>query len=310
MVSVLGVPNVGKSSLVNYLLGVDLNIVTHKPQTTRNKINTILTIDRTEIVLVDTPGLHKSSKEINKRFNSQANDSIAGADVNLILIDLTFPILKQLTEIQESIQGELKKTWLVFTKTDLIPSSNELPLSMAMDKAKEIIPSIERYFSISTKTGDNVHELTGAICDEAQGGPHHYLKGEISNMNMRFFATEYIREQILNRLHQEVPYEIAVLVEDYQEYFDKTENCHVSKIMAAIIVNRPSQRAIVVGTKGSMIKEIGMNARKKVEAMTGGKVHMNLHVKVVPNWFKNNQILEQLGLPRATDSNRVWRQRG
>lgn len=310
MVSVLGAPNVGKSSLVNYLMGVDLSVVTAKPQTTRNKFQCILTIDHTEIILVDTPGVHDSNKEFNKRINQQAREGASGADLNLLLLDLTKSISKQIMNFSGNIESDLGPTWVIFTKADLVESPSTLPLSMVIEQAKEVLPSIEKHFYVSNKTGDNVHLLTGEICDRAESGPHHFTKGEISNKNERFFATEYIREQAFLLLKDELPYEVAVTIEEYRDHKDKVDQKrNFSNISASILVNRPSQRAIVIGSKGSMIKEIGTNARKKIEAMTGGQVHLNLHVKVMPNWFKNNFVLEEIGLPRAIDSNRVWRKR-
>jgi GTPase len=309
--SVLGAPNVGKSSLINYLLGMDLSIVTNKPQTTRNRFNCIFTVDRTEIILVDTPGLHKSSQELNKRINEQALEGTEGSDLNLLLVELTQPIMKQFAEYKENLGDfQLGKTWVVFTKADRVENAEELPLKEAIDKAKELMPTIDKYFVISTKTGDNVHLLTGALCDEAQFGPHLYPRGEVSNKNQRFFATEYIREQAFNLLKDEIPYEVAVVIDEYKDIRDKEDKNKISShISASILVNRPSQRAIVVGSKGSMIKEIGMRSRKKIAAMTGGEVHLNLHVKVTPKWFKNNFVLEELGLPRAKNSARVWRKK-
>lgn len=310
MVAVLGAPNVGKSSLVNVLLGTDLSVVTNKPQTTRNKFHCVLTVDRTEIVLVDTPGLHKSSQEFNKRLNEQAREGTEGADLNLLLIDISRDVLTQFVEFKENIDLELGATWVVFTKADKVENAEKLPLAEVTEKAKEILPSIEKWFLISNKEGTNIHELTGAICDRAEPGPHLYPNGDISNKNQRFFVTEYIREQAFELLKDEVPYEVAVVIDEYKEVKSKTDpESFESHISASILVNRPSQRAIVIGSSGSMIKEIGIRSRKKIEVMTGGPVHLNLHVKVSPKWFKNNFVLEEIGLPRAKDSARVWRKK-
>lgn len=308
MVAVLGAPNVGKSSLINNMLGMDLSIVTSKPQTTRNKFHCVMSVDRTEIVFVDTPGLHKSSQELNKRINQQAREGAEGADLNLLLIDLTKDILNQFTDFKENLNREIGRTWILFTKSDRVENAQNLPLDQVIEKAKEVLPSIERYFVISTKTNENIHLLTGALVDTAQPGPHFYSDGSISNKNTRFFATEYIREQAFELLKEELPYEIAVVIEEYKDIKNK-DGSFISHISASILVNRPSQRAIVVGTKGSMIKEIGTNARAKIEAMTDGKVHLNLHVKVSPKWFKNNFVLEEIGLNRAANSARVWKQK-
>lgn len=301
MASVLGAPNVGKSSLINYLLGMDLSVVTHKPQTTRNKFQCIFTVDRTEVILVDTPGLHRSSLEINKRYNEQAREGTFGADINLILIDLTREVLTQFKDFKDIYAKDLDRSWVVFTKSDKIENSENLPLKEVIETVKDFIPSIEQYFVVSSKTGDNMHLLTGALCDNAKEGPHLFPNGAVSNKNERFFATEYIRQQAFELLKDEIPYETAVMIEDF-----KTKD-EESFIAASIIVNRPSQRAIVVGKGGSVIKEIGIRARKRIEELTERKVHLNLHVKVAPKWYKNNFILEELGLPRAADSARVWK---
>lgn len=313
MVSLLGAPNVGKSSLVNYLLGLDLSVVTHKPQTTRNRINCVLTIDRTEIVLIDTPGLHKSNHEFNKRLNQQARDSLEGSDLNLLLIDISKAVMGQFADFKSLLDRDLGETWVVFTKSDKVENSSDLPLQDIIEKAKEFLPTITEYFLVSAQTGDNMHLLTTALNEKAQPGPHFYEDGAVSNKNERFFAGEYIREQAFQLLKDELPYEIAVLIEDFHDVYlpanTKSKKRARAKISACILVNRPSQRAIVVGAKGSMIKQIGMNSRKKIEAMVGVPVDLNLHVKVSPRWHKNNYVLEELGLPRAINSNRVWKAR-
>lgn len=310
MVAVLGAPNVGKSSLINVLLGTDLTVVTNKPQTTRNKFHCVLTVDRTEVVMVDTPGLHKSNQEFNKRLNEQARQGTEGADLNLLLIDISREILEQFSEFKENIDQELGPTWVVFTKSDKVENSENLPLKEVVEQAKALLPCLEKFFLISNKEGTNIHELTGAICDRAQPGPHLYPNGDVSNKNQRFFVTEYIREQAFELLKDEVPYEVAVVIDEYKEVKGKIDpESFESHISASILVNRPSQRAIVIGSSGSMIKEIGIRSRKKIEIMTGGPVHLNLHVKVSPKWFKNNFVLEEIGLPRAKDSARVWRKK-
>ena len=312
MLSVLGAPNVGKSSMINYLLGFDLSIVTNKPQTTRNRFNCILTVDHTEIILIDTPGLHKCNQEINKRLNQQAREGAEGCDINLLLIDLTRDILGQFSDFHKNMEEkQLGRTWVIFTKADRVENAQDLPLAEVIEKVKEFMPNIENHMVISSKEGQNMHELTGALCDAAIPGPHLYENGSISNKNERFFATEYIREQTFELLKDEIPYEVAVVVDEYKDMKERTGgkakiNSHIS---ASILVNRPSQRAIVIGSKGKMIKEIGTRSRKKIEAMVGGQVHLNLHVKVSPKWFSNNFVLEEIGLPRAHDSNRVWKQK-
>lgn len=320
MVSVLGAPNVGKSSMINYLVGMDLSVVTHRPQTTRNKFHCVFTVDHTEVVLVDTPGVHRSNAELNKRLNEQAREGTEGADLNLLLLDLSRDLLPQVQDfidLLELKEKSLGPTWVIFSKADRIEDAEKLPLQEIFEKIQEVMTSAERFLVISAKDGTNMHELTGAICDRAEPGPHLYLDGSVSDKNERFFASEYIREQAFELLKEEIPYEVAVVVEEFKDVNDKDKGKSKSKdkakaereshISASILVNRPSQRAIVVGSKGTMIKEIGIRSRKKIEAMTGGPVHLNLHVKVSPKWFKNNFVLEELGLPRAHNSARVWK---
>ena len=310
MVSVLGVPNVGKSSLINCLLGMDLSAVAQKAQTTRNQYHCVLSVDQTEIILVDTPGVHHSSKELNKRLKHQVQMGMEGVDLNLVLLSLEGKLISQLETIVSVLELEkpFAPTWLVLTKADLYSqdSQNENPaLHEIVEQAQKIIPDIERGFIISSRRQTNIHLLTGALMDRAKPGPHLYLDGSISNKNERFFVAEYIREQAFQVLKDEIPHELAVQVEEYREV-EKGGKVGVY-ISACLLVNRPSQRAIVVGSKGSMIKNIGLQGRKKIEQMVRSKVYLNLHVKVSPKWFKNNFILEELGLPRAKDSTRVWR---
>jgi GTP-binding protein Era len=309
MIAVLGKPNVGKSSFINHLLGFDLSIVSPKPQTTRNNFHCAFTIDRTEVVLVDTPGVHSNAQELNKRMNGQAQMGAEGVDLNFVLLDLTSDIVNEFKEFLKNFENPLTKTWVIFTKADLV-NKEAIVLTETIKVLKDLCPSIEKSFIISSMDGHNIHELTGAIQDAALNGPHLYPNGDVSNKSQRFFATEYIREQAFRLLKEELPYEVAVVIDEYKDVKKKDETASPeAHISASILVNRPSQRAIVVGRGGSIIKEIGVNARKKIEAMTGGKVHLNLHVKVSPKWFNNNFVLDEIGLPRTQNSARVWRKK-
>src|SRR5690606_3243097 len=309
MIAVLGKPNVGKSSFINHLLGFDLTIVSSKPQTTRNQFHCAFTIDRTEVVLVDTPGVHSTSQELNKRMNGQAQMGAEGVDLNFVLIDLTTDVVTEFKEFLKNFDAPLSRTWIIFTKADLV-NKDQLNLASSLVKMQELCPSVERHFVISSKDGHNIHELTGAIVDAAPSAMHLYPGGDAANMNERVCVTEYIREQAFRLLKEELPYEIAVVIDEYKDVKKKDENAiPEAHISASILVSRASQRAIVVGRSGSIIKEIGINARKKIEAMIGGKVHLNLHVKVSPKWFNNNFVLDEIGLPRTQKSTRVWRKK-
>jgi GTP-binding protein Era len=308
MIAVLGKPNVGKSSFINHLMGFDLTIVSSKPQTTRNHFHCAFTIDRTEVVLVDTPGVHSNAQELNVRMVGQAKMGAEGVDLNFVLVDLTTKMVPEFKDFLKNFDAPLSRTWIIFTKSDLVDVST-MNLDQTFAEMKALCPDLERYFVISSKEGTNIHELTGAIQDASQPGPHLYPHGDASNMNERFFATEYIREQAFRLLKEELPYEIAVVIDEYKDKKKDEDAPPEAHISASILVNRPSQRAIVVGRGGSIIKEIGMNARKKIEAMIGGKVHLNLHVKVSPKWMSNNYVLDEIGLPRVQKSARVWRKK-
>jgi GTPase len=308
-IAVLGKPNVGKSTFINHLLGFDLTIVSSRPQTTRNQFHCVFTIDRTEVVMVDTPGVHSSSFELNKRMNGQAQMGAEGVDINFVLLDLSTDVVTEFKDFLRNFENPLERTWIVFTKSDLL-ENKEMNVNDKLEKIKTLCPSVEKHFMISSKEGTNIHELTGAIVDAAPNAPHLYPGGDASNMNERFFATEYIREQAFRLLKEELPYEIAVVIDEYKDVRKKDDDdASEAHISASILVNRPSQRAIVVGRGGSVIKEIGVNARKKIEAMIGGKVHLNLHVKVSPKWMSNNWVLDEIGLPRNQKSARVWRKK-
>lgn len=307
MIAILGKPNAGKSSFINHLLGFDLTIVSNKPQTTRNNYHCAFTIDRTEVVMVDTPGVHSNAQELNKRMVGQAKQGAEGVDLNFVLLDLTTDVVQEFKDFLKNFDAPLTRTWIIFTKADLV-KVEELNFADTLKKLQDLSPTVERHFVVSALTGHNIHELTGAIQDASIDGPHLYPNGDVSNKNMRFFATEYIREQAFRLLKEELPYEIAVVIDEYKDVVreERDPEAHIS---ASILVNRPSQRAIVVGSKGSVIKEIGVNARKKIEAMIGGKVHLNLHVKVSPKWMANNWVLDEIGLPRVQNSARVWRKK-
>ncbi len=200
MVSLLGRPNAGKSTLINYLLGFDLSIVSNKPQTTRNSFHCTFTVDRTEVVLVDTPGIHKSGQEMNVRMNGQTKFSVSGVDLNLVLLDgSALDIVEEFKTFQADLDQDLSRSWIVFTKADIAMEKN---WDSIFEKLQTIDPKLEKYFVLSAKDGQGVHLLTGALCDEAPSGPHLYPKGDVSNKNMRFFAAEYIREQVFRALKE------------------------------------------------------------------------------------------------------------
>ncbi len=305
MVSLIGVPNVGKSTLINTFLKEDLSAVTNVEQTTRSRYHCVFREGRVEIVFNDTPGIHTHNVEINKRMNEQAVESTQGIDCLLVVFDVSRNLERQWPVLRDKISNYKGRIWVVFNKCDLFPHLKEDSLKSLFSLLKKDCPNIERYF-LTFNSQKGIARLRRDLVSIAPEGAHLYPKDDISNKNMRFFASEYIREAAMTLLREELPHELAVTIE---EYFDKltTKGEPLSSISATIIVNRPGQRAIVVGRKGEMAKKIGIIARQRLEKMIGHRVFINLHVKVVPRWFKNNFILTELGLPRAKDSARVWR---
>jgi GTP-binding protein Era len=337
-VSLLGAPNVGKSTLINCLTQQDLCIVTPVPQTTRNKLRCVYHEDLIELIFTDTPGLHLSYQELNLRFNEQALLSLKqGHDLNLLCVDLSRPVLEQVQSFKSFIQREYEKctlseTWLVLTKVDKVKSNikDQNIYSDIFAMAKNILPELTQYFIVSHDSQD-YKLLKDALLKKAPNSPHLFPDGDLSDKNLRFFASEYIREACFLHLKEELPHECAVIIDDYQDrssqkdfteqlFFEAQEKKKsieeplkqakkiVAKISATIIVNRPSQRSIVIGAGGKMIKTIGIHARSRIEKLLGGQIILALHVSVKPKWFKNNWLLEELGLPRSQFSPRVWRE--
>ncbi len=309
-IGLFGLPNVGKSTFVNEMLGFDLSVVTKLPQTTRNSIQCVTCVDRTEIIFLDTPGIHNSNQEINKRMVGQATERIADFDLNFFLFDLSRNLHEQWESMKSFIGDYHQMTWVIFNKADLVDEGIKEEAKQFFTQLHESNKSFQQYFILSAQKGEGTKELKKSILKVAPSAPHLYPDGEASNKNERFFAAEYIREQAFKYLKEELPYEITVLIEEYKDFREGKEKRAIdTHISASILVNRPSQKGIVVGSKGEMIKKIGMGAREKIEAMLEGRVHLNLHVKVSPKWFNNNFVLEEIGLKRAQNSGRLWRKK-
>ena len=283
-VAILGRPNVGKSTLVNYLVGQKISIVTHKPQTTRNKIFGIANFKEGQIILIDTPGLHKANKELNKAMIKEAMKSIEDADLNIFITDTDSRNFEKDSEFLKILEG--KKNILFINKIDLI-------------KKPELLPMIERYnetglfleiVPISLIKGDNLDKIVEVIFKYLPEGPAFYPEDMTSTETERFIVAEIIREKVFLKTREEIPYSTSVVI----DYFKEEDN--LIKIGATIIVEKDSQKKIVIGSKGSMIKEIGKAAREELEIFLGKKVYLELFVKVVKNWTKNpRKVQEFLG---------------
>ena len=288
-VAIIGEPNVGKSTLMNGLLGQKISIVTRKPQTTRHKILGILSTEQYQMIFLDTPGIIEPAyllQEVMMRF---ATSAIADADLLLFMVDATRPGTgSDLThdEAFKRLQGLQRPVYLVLNKIDLVRKDLLLPV---IDFYSSRYPFRE-IFPISALTKDGTEELIRALARDLPEHPPLYPLDIVSDRNQRFFAGEIIREKLFLRCHEEIPYSTTV---DIVEFAEREKGKWF--ISADILVGRESQKGIVIGKGGSMLKEIGRLARKDIERFLEHPVFLELHVKVRENWRENPEGLNQLG---------------
>jgi GTPase len=293
-VTILGRPNAGKSTLLNSLAGEKLAIVTHKAQTTRSRISGIVNVKRTskhpagQIVFIDTPGVHKPQDQLNRRMMQEVYDSLEGCDLILLIVDAAVQFGTGDEFVLEIARRAKAKTFLLLNKIDLIEKTKLLPMieawSARFDFA-QIIP-----ISAAKETGKQ--ELLTAVVNALPEGPRYFPADQITDQPERFLAAELIREQLLIHTAQEVPYASGVRIESFEE------GGKLTRIAAAIFVEREGQKAIVIGRQGAMLKQIGTAARRQIERILGVKVFLELFVKVREGWRDN---------PREVDEAIDWR---
>ncbi|MDG2304699.1 MAG: GTPase Era [Candidatus Binatia bacterium] len=287
-VALIGLPNVGKSTLLNKVLGRKLAIVTPKPQTTRNRILGIESRPNAQYLFVDTPGLHHARNLLGQRMNKVAQQSSADADVVVWIVDAESGVAAAEEKVGRDLTAESRPLVVAVNKIDRAKKPDLLPL---MQKLADIAPG-RHIVPISAKTGENVDDLLGTIREGLPVSPPLYPADAQTDLPERFFAAEMIREQLLLGTHEEVPYQCAVQVEAFEE----REGKNLVVVAASILVGRKSQKAIVIGDKGSRLKEIGMRARLELERFLGVRVYLDLHVKVDARWFTRERALSELGL--------------
>jgi len=294
-ISILGRPNVGKSTLFNRLLGDKIAIVAEKPQTTRNRILGIKNVEGGQLIFLDTPGIHQGRSELNRRMVRTAIASSRDADVLLFLIEATSPLLEKDQQMIESLRGSSGIPILVINKIDLVKKKNLLPIIDQYQKLhpfKEIIP-------LSAMTGEGIEILLDEILKVLPESPPYYPEDMVTDQSERFWVSEIIREKVIHQSYQEVPYSTAVTIEEFKERLEK----NLVVIKGTIHVERDSQKKILIGKGGQKLKNIGETARKEVEALLGTKVFLELWVSVEKNWTQNPQALNRLGyLPNLTRS--------
>jgi len=284
-VSIIGRPNVGKSTLLNQILKQKVAIVSPKAQTTRNRIQGIYTTDNEQIIFIDTPGIHKSHNELGKVMNEFAISSISGIDLILYMVDATTPLGTGDKYIIDTLKASKTPVILVANKVDLVDSK----------KAIENVETYKQYgefqngITISAVNNFNISKLLQMIVAKLDDGPMYYPEDQLLDQPERFVVCELIREQVLLNTNEEVPHSVAITIDRYLEKEEMVE------INASIVVERTSQKKIIIGAKGSMIKKIGTNARKEIKAFLGVPVYLELFVKVEEDWRNKKYQLKEFG---------------
>lgn len=285
-VSIIGGPNVGKSTLLNAILKEKIAIVTPKAQTTRNRIQGIYTTDNEQIIFIDTPGIHKAHNELGNIMNDFALKSITGIDLILYLIDVNVPLGTGDRFIIDALRESKVPTILVANKVDKEQDTNK------------IVENIETYkeygnfiggITISATEGFNIDKLLEMVVSNLEYGPMYYPEDQLIDQPERFVVCELIREKVLLNTSEEIPHSVAVTIDRFKES-DKIIDIH-----ATIVVERLSQKKIIIGAKGAMIKKIGTEARKDIKNFLGLPVYLELFVKVEDNWRNKKYQLKEFG---------------
>lgn len=282
MVTFVGKPNVGKSTLLNRIVGEKLSITSPKPQTTRDRVVGIRTAGETQMIILDTPGLLDPSYPLQEAMRQTARHALDDADVIVYLSDITEGVPPPLEVAAKLDRKPRAPVILALNKSDKLPASSDEVAENASAPESDAL-------RVSALTGDGVPELIARIGSLLPESPFLYPADEISTQPVRFFAAELVRETVLEQLRDEIPYSIACEIEEFRE--ERSPKF----IRAVIYVERESQKGIVVGAKGAAIKKIGEQSRRKIESFIGDRVYLELHVKVLPNWRRDLSALSRFG---------------
>ncbi len=294
-VSFIGRPNAGKSTLLNRLVGTKLAIVSDKPQTTRTRILGVRNYDDAQVVYLDTPGIHRPLHRMNVRMVDTALETIRQVDVLGLVVDASEPAGKGDRFVFDLVKDVKVPVILVLNKIDLIKKNRLLPLIeqySAGGAFVEIVP-------ISASTGENVDRLEHVIIDRLPQGEALYPADYLTDQPERFFAAEIVREKLLQFTHAEIPFASAVVIDKFEE---PTPDSPVLRLYCTIVVDRDSQKPIVIGRGGEMIKKIGTAAREELESFFETKVYLDLHVRVKSEWREDDVTLGEIGLGRPQNS--------
>lgn len=291
-VALLGRPNVGKSTLLNRLVGQKIAITSPVAQTTRHRIKGVFTSEKGQIVFLDTPGFSKPLDKLGNYLSDESRAALSEADVFVLVVDATQPPGKGDAWVCEQIRETGKFVLLVLNKVDALknkPAKLQEHRALYAELLKDYLNS--KMMGVSAKTGKNVNELVGLITRKLPEGPAYYPEDVVTDQRLREITAEIIREKVLLNTREEIPHSVAVGIETFDE-----SDPALTRIEATLYVDQKSQKGILIGQGGSMIKTIGMQARTEIEEMLENKVHLALYVKIKENWRKDNAFLKSLGL--------------
>ncbi len=287
LVAVVGAPNAGKSTLVNALVGQKVAIVSPKAQTTRARLMGVAIEGDTQLLLVDTPGIFEPKRRLDRAMVAAAWGGAEGADVLALVVDAKGGLGPKVTDIAESLKDRPEPKHLILNKVDL---ADKAKLLLHAERLNAQVAFVETWF-VSAETGDGVPELKKALAGAMPAGPWHYPEDQVSDATERALAAEVTREQLYLQLHAELPYASAIETESFKEREDGSVEIHQQ-----ILVERPTQRAIVLGKGGTRIREIGARARNQLSSLMERPVHLYLHVKVKPGWDEDRALYRDIGL--------------
>lgn len=287
--AIVGRPNVGKSTLVNRLVGQKVAIVSDKPQTTRNRILAVVNRPEGQVVLFDTPGIHKPMHRMNERMVEAAVRSLGQVELAVWLIDVTEEYGPGDRYVRDVLKRSGKPVILGINKIDAVPKPRILPV---IEQYRQLLDFVD-VVPLSALEGENAELLLERMLAALPEGPPLYPEDFLTDQPERFFVAEMIREQILRLTRQEIPYSTGVVIDSFKE---PEQEGGLVRIEASVLVERESQKAIVIGKGGSMLKTIGTEARKEIEAFLDARVFIGLYVKVRENWRENPRVLEAMGL--------------
>ena len=284
MVAVIGHPNVGKSTLINAILGQKIAIVTPKPQTTRQRQLGIHTSEESQIIFIDTPGIHDPHTKLGDYMVRVAHDALKDSDVIVWIVDSSQPPNNEDKHIADLLKNITPSTpiFLVLNKTDLTDGNADFTEHRSLIESHTVV-------EISAKEKKGIDELLKQLTESLPLGPRYYPAEQVSEANVRFIAAEIIREKIINLTTEEIPYTVAVEINRFKE------KEKITIIEAFIHVERNSQKGIIIGKNGSMIKQIGVEARADLEELLETQVHLDTRVKVLKNWRTNEQFMQRVG---------------